>query len=71
MGFVLKPRKFRANILEALRDLDPGLRSQIESVVSENLPDDEMERRIISILGEEEGRRFIRKMKGESSLSQD
>lgn len=65
MGFVLKPRKFRANILEALRDLDPGLRSQIESIVVKDLPEEEMERRIINILGEERGRRLIRKMKGE------
>lgn len=65
MGFVLKPGKFRANILEALRDLDPGLRSQIESIVVKDLPEEEMERRIINILGEERGRRLIRKMKGE------
>ncbi len=65
MGFVLKPGKFRANIREALRDLDPGLRSQVESIIEGSLPDDEKERRIIKILGEERGKRFIRKIRGE------
>ena len=63
MGFILKPEKFKPSIAEALKDLDPGLRRQIESMVEGGLTE-EKERRIISLLGEEKGRRVLKKIKG-------
>jgi hypothetical protein len=65
MGKVFKPRKVvrRKNIIdEAVRDLSPGMGETAKEIL-ESWKGEESEKRLMELLGEEETRRILKKVK--------
>ena len=69
MGKVFKPKgvvKRKNMIDEAVRDLSPGIGETVKEVLG-SWKGEESEKRLVGLLGEEEARRILRKVKFESN----
>ena len=67
MGKVFRPEDMvkgrRRVVEEAVRDLSPGIREAIVRIL-ESWVDNESEERLVKLLGEEEAKRLIKRIKG-------
>ena len=69
MGKVFKPKdaiKQKKMIDEAVRDLSPGV-GEVAKEILESWKGEESEKRLVGLLGEDETRRILRKVKLESN----
>jgi len=69
MGKVFKPKgvvKRKNMIDEAVRDLSPGIGETAKEIL-ESWKGEESEKRLVGLLGEEEARRILKKVKFENN----